>query len=106
LQRHGQVAANTYVESVAGQARPCLQAHTQFGSSDVAIRNAKAVAEFWRPTKSFQDAVTGMPPVLPILTLGAIAVEGGLPLFVSGAPLQDQRSCPWSAPLSRRLHSL
>jgi uncharacterized protein GlcG (DUF336 family) len=57
---------------------------TQFGSSDVAIRKAKTAAEFRRPTKVFQYAVTGTPPVLPILTLGATAVEGGLPLFVSG----------------------
>jgi glc operon protein GlcG len=57
---------------------------TQFGSSDVAIRKAKAAAEFRRPTKVFQDLVTGSPPALPILTLGAIAVEGGLPLFATG----------------------
>jgi glc operon protein GlcG len=50
----------------------------QFGSSDVAMRKAKAAAEFRRPTKVFADAVSGSPPALPILTLGAIAVEGGL----------------------------
>jgi uncharacterized protein GlcG (DUF336 family) len=57
---------------------------TQFGSSDVAIRKAKAAAEFRRPTKVFQDLVTGTPPALPILTLGVIAVQGGLPLFSNG----------------------
>jgi glc operon protein GlcG len=57
---------------------------TQFGSSDVAIRKAKAAAEFRRPSKVFQDAVAASPPALPILTLGAIAVEGGLPLFANG----------------------
>jgi glc operon protein GlcG len=57
---------------------------TQFGSSDVAIRKAKAAAEFRRPTKVFADAVSGSPPALPILTLGAIAVEGGLPLLANG----------------------
>jgi glc operon protein GlcG len=57
---------------------------TQFGSSDVAIRKAKAAAEFRRPTKVFADAVMGSPPVLPILTLGAIAVQGGLPVFANG----------------------
>jgi glc operon protein GlcG len=56
----------------------------QFGSSDVAIRKAKAAAEFRRPTKVFSDAVSGSPPALPILTLGAIAVEGGLPLIANG----------------------
>jgi uncharacterized protein GlcG (DUF336 family) len=57
---------------------------TQFGSSDVAMRKAKAAAEFRRPSKVFADAVSGSPPALPILTLGAIAVEGGLPLLANG----------------------
>jgi glc operon protein GlcG len=57
---------------------------TQFGSSDVAIRKAKTAAEFRRPSKVFADAVSGSPPALPILTLGAIAVEGGLPLISGG----------------------
>jgi uncharacterized protein GlcG (DUF336 family) len=61
---------------------------TQFGSNEVAIRKAKAAAEFRRPTKAFQDAVRGMSG-LPILTLGTIAVEGGLPLFVSGEVIGD-----------------
>ena len=59
---------------------------TQFGSSDVAIRKAKAAAEFRRPTKVFADAVSGSPPVLPILTLGAIGCSGGT------AP-QDEQAC-------------
>ncbi len=57
---------------------------TQFGSSDVAIRKAKSAVAFRRPTKVFQDAVTATPPALPVLTLGVIAVEGGLPLFSDG----------------------
>jgi glc operon protein GlcG len=57
---------------------------TQFGSSDVAIRKAKSAAAFRRPTKVFQDAVMATPPALPIVTLGAIAVEGGLPLIAGG----------------------
>ena len=57
---------------------------TQFGSTDVAIRKAKSAAAFRRPTKVFQDALTGNPPALPILTLGAIAVEGGFPLVEGG----------------------
>jgi uncharacterized protein GlcG (DUF336 family) len=57
---------------------------TQFGSSDVAIRKAKTAAEFRRPTKVFSDAVSGSPPAMPILTLGAIAVQGGLPLLSGG----------------------
>ncbi len=57
---------------------------TQFGSNDVAIRKAKAAAGFRRPTKVFQDALNGNPPALAILTLGAIAVEGGFPLISNG----------------------
>ena len=57
---------------------------TQFGSTDVAIRKAKSAAAFRRPTKVFQDALTANPPALPILTLGAIAVEGDLPLTEGG----------------------
>jgi glc operon protein GlcG len=57
---------------------------TQFGSTDVAIRKAKSAAAFRRPTKVFQDALTASPPALPILTLGAIAVEGGLALTEGG----------------------
>jgi glc operon protein GlcG len=57
---------------------------TQFGSNDVAIRKAKAAAGFRRPTKVFQDALNGNPPALAILTLGAIAVEGGFPLVSNG----------------------
>src|SRR5215813_13331440 len=57
---------------------------TQFGSSEVAIRKAKTAAAFRRPTKVFQDAVTASPPALPVVTLGAIAVEGGLPLVAGG----------------------
>src|ERR1700739_3205 len=57
---------------------------TQFGSTDVAMRKAKTAAEFRRPTKVFQDGVTGTPPAFPVLTLGAIAVEGGMPLYSGG----------------------
>jgi uncharacterized protein GlcG (DUF336 family) len=47
---------------------------TQFGSA----------AAFRRPTKVFQDAINGTPPATNIATLGAIAVEGGLPLIANG----------------------
>jgi glc operon protein GlcG len=57
---------------------------TQFGSTDAAIRKAKTAAEFRRPSKAFQDAITGSPPTLPVLTYGAIAADGGLPLFANG----------------------
>jgi glc operon protein GlcG len=77
---------------------------TQFGSSDVAMRKAKTAAEFRRPTKVFQDGLTGTPPALPVVTLGAIAVQGGLPLFSGGKVIgaigcsggtaaQDEQAC-------------
>jgi uncharacterized protein GlcG (DUF336 family) len=77
---------------------------TQFSATDVAIRKARTAAEFRRPSKTLQDAVTGSPATLPVLTLGAIAVEGGLPLYSNGkvigaigcsggAPVQDGQVC-------------
>jgi uncharacterized protein GlcG (DUF336 family) len=77
---------------------------TQFGSSDVAIRKAKAAAEFRRPTKVFADGLAGSPPALPVLTLGAIAVQGGLPMLSNGKVIggigcsggtaaQDEQAC-------------
>ena len=66
---------------------------TQFGSSDITIRKAKTAAEFRRPTKEFQDAITGTPPVLLALSAGPIAIEGGLPLLSNGkiSPPQSMR---------------
>jgi uncharacterized protein GlcG (DUF336 family) len=77
---------------------------TQFGSSDITIRKAKTAAEFRRPTKEFQDAITGTPPVLLALSAGPIAIEGGLPLLSNGkiigaigcsggTPGQDEQVC-------------
>jgi len=81
-----------------------LMDDTQFGSSDVAMRKAKTAAQFRRPTKVFQDGLTGSPPNLPVVTLGAIAVQGGLPLFSGGKVIgaigcsggtaaQDEQAC-------------
>jgi glc operon protein GlcG len=77
---------------------------TQFSSSDIAIRKAKTAAEFRRPTKEFQDAITSTPPVLLALSAGPIAIEGGLPLLSNGkiigaigcsggTPGQDEQVC-------------
>ena len=59
--------------------------NTQFASVEIAQHKAKAAATFRRPTKVFQDGLTGNPPNLVLLTLdGVIASEGGVPLVRDG----------------------
>lgn len=53
---------------------------TQTGSIDVALHKAKTAVHFKRPTKALEDAVTGGRTV--VLALGAMPIEGGLPLLV------------------------
>lgn len=53
---------------------------TQTGSIQVAIEKARTAQAFKRPTKVFEDAVTGGRNV--ILALGALPIEGGLPVKV------------------------
>jgi len=58
---------------------------TQVASSAVAINKARSAAIYKRPTKAFQDALAAGGDGLRILHLeGAVAVEGGLPLFMDG----------------------
>jgi glc operon protein GlcG len=59
--------------------------NTQYASIAIAIHKAKAAATFRRPTKAFQDGLTGEKPNLVLLTLdGVIASEGGVPIVVDG----------------------
>jgi glc operon protein GlcG len=59
--------------------------NTQTGSASVAIEKARTAALFKRPSKVFQDLVTGGGPGLRILGLpGAVPIEGGIPLVVNG----------------------
>lgn len=59
--------------------------NTQVGSVEVAIAKARSSARFKRPTKAFQDALAGGGAGLRVLSLdAAVAVEGGVPLLVSG----------------------
>jgi uncharacterized protein GlcG (DUF336 family) len=59
---------------------------TQIGSIEVAIQKAKSAANFKRPTKVFDDALTG--GRMAILTLpGALPLEGGVPIAVDGKVL-------------------
>lgn len=59
---------------------------TQIGSVDVALNKARSAVKFKRPTKAFEDALSGGRQA--ILTLpGAIPVEGGIPLMIDGVVL-------------------
>lgn len=59
--------------------------NTQTGSADVAIAKARTASLFKRPSKAFQDMVTGGGQGLRILGLpGAVPIEGGVPLVVDG----------------------
>jgi glc operon protein GlcG len=58
---------------------------TQTGSVAVSQAKARSAARFKRPTKAFQDALTGTPDGLRILGIeGAVPVEGGLPIVIGG----------------------
>jgi glc operon protein GlcG len=56
---------------------------TQLGSIEVAIQKAKSAVTYKRPTKVFEEAVTGGRTVVLVLP-GAIPIEDGLPLTVDG----------------------
>lgn len=59
---------------------------TQNASSVIAIDKARASALFKRPTKTFQETLATGGEGLRVLDLqGAVAVEGGVPLLMSGA---------------------
>ncbi len=53
---------------------------TQTGSIEVALQKARTAVHFKRPSKALEDAVTGGRTV--VLALGAMPIEGGLPLMV------------------------
>ena len=58
---------------------------TQNGSAKVAITKARSAALFKRPTKAFEDTLATGTSGLRILGLvGAVPVEGGLPLVIGG----------------------
>ena len=58
---------------------------TQAGSVAVAQAKARSAALFKRPTKAFQDTLAAGGEGLRVLGLvGAVPIEGGLPLFIDG----------------------
>ena len=56
---------------------------TQIGSIEVAQAKARSAVAFKRPTKAFEDALTGGRQAILRLP-GAIPVEGGVPLMIDG----------------------
>jgi glc operon protein GlcG len=57
--------------------------NTQIGSIEVSIQKARTAISFKRPTKAFDDMVTGGRNAILSLP-GAVPIEGGLPLIVDG----------------------
>lgn len=55
---------------------------TQVGSIDIAIRKAETAARFRRPSAAFQEGLAAGNQW--VLTLGVLALEGGLPITVDG----------------------
>jgi len=77
---------------------------TQNGSVDVSVAKARSAALFKRPTKAFQDILSGGAGGLRVLALeGAVPVEGGVPLMsgekvigaigVSGGTSEEDGRC-------------
>lgn len=63
----------TYLEKIDG---------TQLASVDVAIAKARTANNFKRPTKVFEEGVTGGRNVLLSLPEGTLLIEGGSPIVV------------------------
>jgi glc operon protein GlcG len=62
-----------------------LMDQTQIGSIAISQHKARAAVNFRRPTKAFQDGLTGEKPNLVLLTLDdVIASEGGIPIVADG----------------------
>jgi glc operon protein GlcG len=58
--------------------------NAQLSSARIAEAKARTAAEFRRPTKVFEDAVTGGGIGLRVLTFGAVVAEGGVPIISGG----------------------
>ncbi|MPZ56283.1 MAG: heme-binding protein [Rhizobiales bacterium] len=57
----------------------------QYASIAISQHKARAAATFRRPTKAFQDAISGSPANATLLTLdGIIASDGGVPITDGG----------------------
>jgi uncharacterized protein GlcG (DUF336 family) len=58
--------------------------NTQLASARVSVEKARTAATFKRPTKAIEDALAKGNENWRILTLGAVASEGGIPLLIDG----------------------
>ncbi|MGB5082567.1 MAG: heme-binding protein [Burkholderiales bacterium] len=58
--------------------------NTQLASPRLAEYKARTAVEFRRPTKVFEDAVTGGGLGLRVLSFGAMCAEGGVPIMSEG----------------------
>ncbi len=59
------------------------QDNTQIGSIEVAIGKARTANNFKRPTKVFEDAIANGGAGARVLSLPAIPIEGGEPIYSS-----------------------
>jgi glc operon protein GlcG len=59
--------------------------NTQIGSVDVALGKARTANNFKRPTKAFEDAISGGGAGARVLSIdGVYAIEGGEPIISNG----------------------
>ena len=79
----GWTVAIAVVDAAGGLVLFQILDDTQPGSQEVALHKARTAARFKRPTKALEEAVAGGRQALLSLP-GATAVEGGLPIVVSG----------------------
>src|SRR5688572_21033081 len=58
---------------------------TQLGSIEVAPRKAQSALRFKRPTKAFEDRLAAGGAGVGVLSLGIVALEGGVPIMAGEA---------------------
>jgi len=83
--RNGWGVAIAIVDSGANLVMLHRLDNAQLSSVRIAEAKAKTAAEFRRPTKVFEDALAGGGIGLRVLTFGASAAEGGVPIVSGGA---------------------
>jgi glc operon protein GlcG len=82
--KNGWAVAIAIVDSGANLVMLQRLDNAQLSSVRIAEAKAKTAAEFRRPTKVFEDAVTGGGIGLRVLTFGASVAEGGVPIVSGG----------------------
>jgi glc operon protein GlcG len=82
--KNGWAVAIAIVDSGANLVMLQRLDNAQLSSVRIAEAKAKTAAEFRRPTKVFEDAVTGGGIGLRVLSFGASVAEGGVPIVSGG----------------------